>query len=819
MTSYDPFDPRLRPQPPPEQRPGGGACNADSLRQTLHEIAGQIGDADRRHSDALRDMQGRLARLSGQFEQARGDFAGARRGSARHPEPDPLQVWDAQAAEALTRLYESGDGDARLWPEGRPRPRIRPAAASATEGAPPSQSAAAAPLARADRAWLEQQLGDVTRRLQQALNDIDLTHSLSALAERIDRFEHRLDATIEESATRADLDRLKAIEAHVSELAARADHSEELLARLSTIDVHIGELAECLNEVRDRPPPAPAGLSEEGARALAAAAAERASAQVVASIPTALPRDTETSRRLEGLETLLNDYVAERRHSEEQTAGVLQAIEEALAHIGDRVDALEAPVPAPLPAETAGYTDPFLNGDPLAAAYAEGRRALAPRLYGQTLDASDYVANPVTAAAEPQPALAMPTAEQRAPAAVPPPDAGEGWSSDEFSAAAIRERLRAQAQIPATPDAAPPAVPTDAARRRPRRAPKANSARVENARLGLLIAVGVALLVCAGYLIFDAISGRQSEQRGAKLMHQSSLPQTTRASAFTVIPLVEAAGVARAHAAEAEPPPRLLAAAAPPRTTGALGSAQPQGIPHDSELIALAGPLAAALSARNPPGAANGTTSGLPPIIAPASLRQAAEKGDPAAAFQIGARFAEGRVVPQDFASAFAWYRRAAQKGHTEAQYRLAVLYEHGAGVAADARQAKYWYERAATHGHVTSMHNLAVLEAGPSAGAPDHAAAVRWFKEAAARGLADSQFNLGVLYEKGAPGVSKDAREAFKWFALAARSGDKEAARRLERVAAHLPAATVADLEEKVAAWQQMGSGDAKVSDCPGCG
>jgi localization factor PodJL len=816
MTSYDPFDPRPRPQPPPEQRPGTGvACTADNLRQTLHEIAGQIGDADRRHSDALRDMQARLARISGQFQRARDDIAGGRRAAPVRPaEPDLLQVWDAQAAEALTRLYESGDGDARRWPEDRPRPRLRPAAAVQDAAKP---NPVPPPAAHADRAWLEKRLGDVARRLQQSLSEMDPARALSALSERIDRFEQHVDAAIQDVTSRTDVERLKAVEAHVGELAARVDHSQDLLARLDTIDARIGELAQHLDEAQQRSAAAP-GLSEEAAQSLATAAAEQAVAHVVAALPAPPPPDTRPGTRLDGLETLFNEYIAERRQSEEQTAGVLQAIEEALAHIGDRVEALEVPGSAPLPAEAAGYTDPFLNGDPLVAAYAEGRRALAPRLYGQTLDASDYVAAPVAAAGDSSLPVTLPAEPEPAYDA---PAAGEGWSRDDFSASAVRERLKAHTQTKVTPEAAPQ-VATSALppRRSPRRPPKPSTATGENARLGLLIAVGVALLVCAGYLIFDAISDRQSEQRGAKLMRQGSMPQATIASTFSVVPLVEAA-VARGPAAEGEPR-HPVAATPPPRTTGAIAISAEASTTHAGRMIPLAGPLAAALSTRvNPvaPPAETAAPARLPPTIAPASVRQAAENGDPAAAFQIGARFAEGRAVQQNFSNAFVWYRRAALQGHVEAQYRLAVLYEHGAGIGADVRQAKHWYERAAAQGHVTSMYNLAVLEAGPNAGTPDYAAAVRWFKEAAARGLADSQFNLGVLYEKGRPGVPKDAREAFKWFALAARSGDKEAARRVERIAQHLPPATVADLEEKVAAWQQVRSIDARARACPGCG
>jgi localization factor PodJL len=71
----------------------------------------------------------------------------------------------------------------------------------------------------------------------------------------------------------------------------------------------------------------------------------------------------------------------------------------------------------------------------------------------------------------------------------------------------------------------------------------------------------------------------------------------------------------------------------------------------------------------------------------------------------------------------------------------------------------------------------------------------------AAARGLADSQFNLGILAEHGL-GRPKDLAEAYRWFALAAQNGDKEAAKRAGLLKAKLEPQTLATAEEAVKAW-----------------
>jgi localization factor PodJL len=133
----------------------------------------------------------------------------------------------------------------------------------------------------------------------------------------------------------------------------------------------------------------------------------------------------------------------------------------------------------------------------------------------------------------------------------------------------------------------------------------------------------------------------------------------------------------------------------------------------------------------------------------------------------------------------------------------LALALERGIGVVIDRERAKVWYGRAAEQGHVRAMHNLGVLLAvGERA---DYAAAARWFGQAAERGLVDSQFNLAVLHESGR-GVTKDLKQAYIWFALAAKSGDAAAMRRLEQIAAQLQPAELAAADQSVAAWHPAG-------------
>ena len=194
-------------------------------------------------------------------------------------------------------------------------------------------------------------------------------------------------------------------------------------------------------------------------------------------------------------------------------------------------------------------------------------------------------------------------------------------------------------------------------------------------------------------------------------------------------------------------------------------------------------------------------TTALPPAtVGPQSLRMAAANGDPSAEFAVGSRFADGTAGKQDFNQAAIWYQRSAARGYALAQYRLATLYERGLGVKQDGDRAKGWYLKAAEQGNVKAMHNLAVLTAGQAQ--PDYTTAATWFTEAAERGLADSQFNLAILRDSGL-GVSADKVEAYKWLALAAKAGDKEAGKRLSALGPQLSAPQRQSADAAVARWR----------------
>lgn len=185
-------------------------------------------------------------------------------------------------------------------------------------------------------------------------------------------------------------------------------------------------------------------------------------------------------------------------------------------------------------------------------------------------------------------------------------------------------------------------------------------------------------------------------------------------------------------------------------------------------------------------------TERLPDGIGGPVLRAAALKGDPAAAYEVGVRFAEGKGVAADLDQAAKWYDRAAQAGVVPAIFRLGTFYEKGLSVKKDADIARRYYAQAAERGSAKAMHNLAVLDADGGGKGANYKSASTWFRKAADRGVADSQFNLGILYARGI-GVEQNLAESFKWFSLAAAQGDADAGRKRDDIAKRLDVQSLA--------------------------
>jgi TPR repeat protein len=72
-------------------------------------------------------------------------------------------------------------------------------------------------------------------------------------------------------------------------------------------------------------------------------------------------------------------------------------------------------------------------------------------------------------------------------------------------------------------------------------------------------------------------------------------------------------------------------------------------------------------------------------------LKAAAQDGEPSAQYAMGARYATGEGVSQDYAAAARWFTLAAKKGYAPAQGMLGAYYWSGRGLRKDLKQAYFW--------------------------------------------------------------------------------------------------------------------------------
>ncbi len=147
-----------------------------------------------------------------------------------------------------------------------------------------------------------------------------------------------------------------------------------------------------------------------------------------------------------------------------------------------------------------------------------------------------------------------------------------------------------------------------------------------------------------------------------------------------------------------------------------------------------------------------------------ACLKQA-EKGNLDAQCDLGAMYANGVGVPQDYEKALKWTRKAASKGHSLAQHNLGIL------LPKSAQEAVIWGQEAAKNGGAEAQWALGCAYAD----CHDFVNAMAWHRKAAEQGYVKSQTLVGLMYDYGR-GVQRDYAQAVFWYRKAAEQWDKEA-------------------------------------------
>ncbi|MEM6496303.1 MAG: tetratricopeptide repeat protein, partial [Pseudomonadota bacterium] len=725
---------------------------------------------------------------------------------------NPDDPWDETTAEQLTQLYESGEA-------GIPHSVDQSVQLASSPIAQPQTQQL--PIVQVDnseqRAWLTENFNRIIAQIETSAvtdpeNEVD---HIELLGERLDQMEFRLQGAMEALPTNTDMAALQDIESCIVEFTAQLERSQGELERIAQVETLVQELAERLSDerltelVKQPELPEPKIDSEQIADLVAQQVSEVAASKLISAIPEPQQIDTEELSEVKGL---VNNLIAEQRNGGRQTTERLDILQQATLQLLERLEKVET-TQEDIAKDVASRPVTSVAAQAAMApneTAAQQENAAAPA--GRTMQSLNTPYRPNTEQLETAPAPGG-DSEQ---ADSGPQEQTERPNRNNFVAEARRAAARAnqRAANELGPNSINASVLDESQTEAGRSAEKAKTPKMSRMRIAIAAIALAVIGMGATSVLMNMTKSPPSKQEKistgnppakAKPVPGKSagngLPvKRAGAKSQTGVPVGVAIEQANGHI-----PTAVLAHREQQQEaavlSGQTGASQPTATAIPASLIPQEQP-----AGRRITGNHNQLSKDMPPaLIGPLSLRLAAASGNPSASFEVGARFAEGKGIRQNFKQAAHWYTKAATRGFALAQYRLATLYERGLGVDKDLGRAKIWYERAARQGNVKSMHNLAVLTAGSGAGNSDYGQAARWFGEAANRGLADSQFNLAILYQNGL-GVSKDLKQAYQWFGLAARAGDKDADARRKGLISEMKPADLTEADAAIQQWRRKG-------------
>lgn len=595
--------------------------------------------------------------------------------------------------------------------------------------------------------------------------------TLTALVDKLERVERRV----------SDPEALDHLERQIQTLAARMGDGYGRDPSVAALERSMGDILEQVSSWRDG----------------AMAAAEHAARTAVAETIDAMPVAAEVERHLMEIG---DRYAA----AEERTRQSLSAVHSSLSDVMVRLSSLET-VPsrgeASRHAAPVGGTMPWMTEAP--AASSRPTKADARGVSSSILPEADLPFGPaLDDEVLLEPGAGRPSARPKAMSRTAQPPAAEETPDikSSFIAAARRAAQAAAAETTAPAKSRGAAQPVQRGAVSPSDMIGRVRQLIDSKRRPLLLAAAAIVLALGTMQLVRTQFSGSSTTSVASAPTKPVAPRIATGAPAADTPAGRpergdvTAATTPAPAPVADPVTtesiRPEPAAAPPSQI-ASGSKEPARV---SEPVPAAPSPVPSLAARSP-------ALGDPSVVLPVGIKQAADRGNPVALYELGVRTADGRGVTRDPKAAVTLFEKAADKGLAPAQYRLGNSYERGVGVPRDIEQAKSWYKRAAMAGNVRAMHNLAVLLADGGGTKPDYAGAVEWFTRAAEHGVKDSQFNLAVLHARGL-GTVQDLPRAYHWLAIAARQGDEDAARKRDEVAQRLAPSDLARAKTGAERW-----------------
>jgi TPR repeat protein len=155
-----------------------------------------------------------------------------------------------------------------------------------------------------------------------------------------------------------------------------------------------------------------------------------------------------------------------------------------------------------------------------------------------------------------------------------------------------------------------------------------------------------------------------------------------------------------------------------------------------------------------------------------------AQRGSPAAQYNLAICYPYGNGHGKDEKKAFEWMVKSAQQNYIPAVNKIGNYYRDGIGTSIDYALAMEWHEKASQHDSTGKSHVDGTGNADNSVGwayengngvEKDAKVAYKWYSKGAQRGSPAAQYNLAICYRNG-DGIAKDDKKAFEWMLRSAK-------------------------------------------------
>jgi len=708
------------------------------------------------------------------------------------PSDDEMDPWDRAAADALAGLYEREEANFAAKTQGAANP-VAPLQSQTNVHSGGGSSV--------DQMWLDKKFAEIAQGIEQSLAAMRPESGISQISERLDQFERQFAKLFEGVATHDDLAAVHLIEQHVAEVVNHLVQTQDQLERLNIIEAQLASISHTLADVQGVPIDSDGGAAAPS-RVLDYDAIARAAAEQTARRMADLRADDRHSAADE-LRPLIERLMSQNRQGEEQTAALLDTMQQVMIRLLDRVDSIEsgqraasqAPAPAPL-ADSSTYH---------AGMYGSEGTAPSGSLDDTASLSLDAAVAELASAKAPEPAT--PSRPRGRDASFEEAARSAAKSREDFVAEARRAKKRLAEQegaagrtVSASMIADEPAIGAAPAGPRPIRpaaAPTKKASGPSGPSPRLMVIAAVALLALGGlWYTFGFGKARVGSLSSEQQIEAVPSPQANGEEPGGSSDAAKSATDAQAPAANpddaADPakqdgkphgelvpgqgsPEKAAFDAAPRRTAlPMLGVAVDLDQPVTAEdieqakrhqaMAEISGELGYA-AARSADGAAvpasmvpsdAETEVGKPPMTT-GSVPPSASKSSPL-------DMPPATVGPLSL-------RLAAANGDPSAEFEVGARLAEGKGTAQSFKDAAKWYQRSADQGFAQSQYRLGTLYERGLGLKADRAQAAIWYQRAAQQGNIKAMHNLAVLSANQSD-QSPDYMTAAQWFEEAAQRG-----------------------------------------------